>query len=193
MYDYIKGIYKGISKDSVILDNNGIGYKIFTSGYTMSKLPVPDGEVQLYVIQIVREDFLGLYGFSDREELELFERLTTVNGVGPKSALSLLSISSPENLKKAIVFEEESLLQRAPGIGKKTASRIILELKDIFRKENFTRDESDIQITSNMSEALEALMTLGYTQKEAETVLKTITKSMSVEETIKEALKQLIS
>ena len=141
---------------------------------------------------MVREDFLGLYGFSDRNELELFERLLTVNGVGAKSALSLLSISSPDSLKKAIVFEDEALLLRAPGIGKKTASRIILELKDRFKKENFTRDDKDLQITAALSEALEALMTLGYTQKEAETVLKTVTKSMTVEETIKEALKQLM-
>ncbi len=192
MYEYIKGIYKGITRDYVVLDNLGIGFKVFTSGNTMSKMPQINDEATLYIYQMVREDFLGLYGFSDRNELELFERLLTVNGVGAKSALSLLSISSPDSLKKAIVFEDEALLLRAPGIGKKTASRIILELKDRFKKENFTRDDKDLQITAALSEALEALMTLGYTQKEAETVLKTVTKSMTVEETIKEALKQLM-
>ena len=89
MYEYIKGIYIGINKDYIIVENNGIGYKIFTSGATMSSMPKNGEEVQLYLEQIVREDFIGLYGFDSSEELEMFKLLLTINGVGAKAALSL--------------------------------------------------------------------------------------------------------
>src|SRR5690554_2594934 len=113
MYDYIKGKFAGIFKDYVTVENSGIGYKIFTSGYTMAMMPQLNEDLILYLTQIVREDFIGLYGFSTREELELFLILITINGVGAKAALSLLSASSPENLKYATVHENESLLMKA--------------------------------------------------------------------------------
>ena len=103
MYEYIKGKYVGINKDYIIVENNGIGYKIFTSGATMSSMPKAGEEIMLYLEQIVREDFLGLYGFDTKEELEMFKLLLTVGGVGPKAALSLLSISRVNNLKYAIL------------------------------------------------------------------------------------------
>ena len=193
MYEYIEGQFKGIFKDYVVIDHQGIGYKIFTSGNTMARMPVFGEKTKVYLRQIVREDFLGLYGFCDREELELFEKLLTVTGVGAKSALSLLSIATPENLKKAMVFEDEVLLMRAQGIGKKSAQRIILELKDKFKKENLTAPDKNQQITISQAGALEALLSLGYTQKEAETVLKTVKTDLTVEETIKQALQFLMS
>ena len=98
MYEYIKGKYIGINKDYIVVENNGIGYKIFTSGATMAELPKSGEEVMLYVEQIVREDFIGLYGFIGKEELQMFKLLLSINGVGAKAALSLLSISRVTNL-----------------------------------------------------------------------------------------------
>ncbi len=112
MYEYIKGIYIGINKDYVIVENNGIGYKIFTSGATMSSMPKIGEEIKLYLEQIVREDFIGLYGFDTNEELEMFKLLLTINGVGAKAALSLLSISRVNNLKYAIMTGDEKHLCR---------------------------------------------------------------------------------
>lgn len=193
MYEYIQGQFMGIFKDYVVVDHQGIGYKIFASGNTMSHMPAMGASVRLYLRQIVREDFLGLYGFIDREELALFDLFLTVTGVGAKSALSLLSIATPDNIKKAIAFEDEVLLIRAQGIGKKTAQRIILELKDKFKKEGMTPPDRDVQISISQTEALEALLALGYTQNEANRVLKTVKGDLSVEETIKQALQSLMS
>ena len=96
MYEYIKGNYIGINKDYIVVENNGIGYKIFTSGATMSSVPENGAEITLYVDQIVREDFIGLYGFDSKEELAMFKLLLTVNGVGPKAGLSILSVLSSD-------------------------------------------------------------------------------------------------
>lgn len=192
MYEYIVGKFKGIFTDYIVVENNGIGYKVFTSGNTMSLLPHVDEEVKLNLVQIVREDFIGLYGFIEKEELELFKMLINVNGVGSKSALSLLSIASPENLKRAIIFEEENLLVRAPGIGKKSAQRIILELKDKFKHEDLSIDESKSEVKVFDVDAVNALLSLGYSEKEVDSALKNVEKSQSTEMIIKEALKHLM-
>lgn len=200
MYEYIKGKYIGINKDYVIIENNGIGYKIFTSGATMAEMPKVSEEVQLYLEQIVREDFIGLYGFKDREELEMFKLLISISGVGAKAALSLLSISRINNLKYAIIMEDDKHLCRAPGIGKKTAGRIILELKDKIKTDEVS-EGVDIQqgfediapINSNaIGEALGALLALGYSEKEAESALKKVNRQESVENIIKECLRVLM-
>ena len=200
MYEYIKGKYIGINKDYIIVENNGIGYKIFTSGATMSAMPKSGEEVQLYLEQIVREDFIGLYGFETKEELEMFKLLLGINGVGAKAALSLLSISRINNLKCAIITGDDKQLCKAPGIGKKTAGRIILELKDKLSKEDMIIDSEGLEeISGNnenyaikMNEALGALLALGYSEKEAELALKKANKEESVENIIKECLKNLM-
>ncbi len=200
MYEYIKGKYIGINKDYIIVENNGIGYKIFTSGATMSAMPKSGEEVQLYLEQIVREDFIGLYGFETKEELEMFKLLLGINGVGAKAALSLLSISRINNLKYAIITGDDKQLCKAPGIGKKTAGRIILELKDKLSKEDMIIDSEGLEeISGNnenyaikMNEALGALLALGYSEKEAELALKKANKEESVENIIKECLKNLM-
>lgn len=200
MYEYIKGKYIGINKDYIIIENNGIGYKIFTSGATMAEMPKVSEEVMLYLEQIVREDFVGLYGFNNREELEMFKMLISISGVGAKAALSLLSISRINNLKYAIMMEDEKHLCRAPGIGKKTAGRIILELKDKIKKDDVAIGvdiqegfEDVIQSSANtISEALGALLALGYSEKEAETALKKVNKQETLENIIKECLKVLM-
>ena len=201
MYEYIKGKYIGINKDYIIIENNNIGYKIFTSGATMAEMPGINDEVMLYLEQIVREDFIGLYGFKDREELEMFKLLLSISGVGAKAALSLLSISRINNLKYAIIMEDDKHLCRAPGIGKKTAGRIILELKDKIKKEDIMSGVDiqegfeDLQPTVNantVGEALGALLALGYSEKEAETALKQVDKTASLEDIIKDCLKVLM-
>lgn len=197
MYDYIRGKYIGINKDYIIVENNGIGYKIFTSGATMSDVPEAGEEITLYLEQIVREDFIGLYGFDSREELDMFKLLLNVNGVGPKAALSLLSISRVNNLKYAIMTGDEKHICRGVGIGKKTAARIILELKDKLQPDElldgaFEDEAGTTENTMAVSEALSALLALGYSEKEAEKVLKTVDKNDSVENIIKNALKALM-
>lgn len=197
MYEYIKGKYVGINKDYIIVENNGIGYKIFTSGATMSSIPKAGEEIMLYLEQIVREDFLGLYGFDSKEELELFKLLLTVSGVGPKAALSLLSISRVNNLKYAILTGDEKHICRGVGIGKKTAARIILELKDKLKSDELLDDPQNADNGTNenlmvLSEALSALLALGYSEKEAESVLKNVDKNESIENIIKASLKLLM-
>ncbi len=119
MYEYIKGEFIGINKDYVIIENNGIGYKIFTSGNTIASMPKVSEKVKLYLEQIVRQDFIGLYGFGTKDELKMFNLLLSINGVGAKAALSLLSISTVLNLKYAIIVGDEKHITRAPGIDKK--------------------------------------------------------------------------
>jgi Holliday junction DNA helicase RuvA len=197
MYEYIRGLFVGISKDYIIIDNNGIGYKIFTSGNTMLDLPELNGTVQLFLQQIIREDFMGLYGFSTKEELEMFNLLLGINGVGAKASLSLLSISNVNNLKYAILSGDEKTLTRAPGIGKKIAQRIILELKDKLNVEGLIGENNEQKGNyineSIVSEALEALKALGYSDKEAEKALSNVDKSESIENIIKKCLAFLMN
>lgn len=196
MYDYIRGTYMGINKDYVVVEAQGIGFKVFTSGNTMAMMPEKTKEVILYTTQIVREDFLGLYGFSTREELELFHVIITITGVGPKAALSLLSVSMPDRLKMAIINGNESLLLKAPGIGKKIAQRIILELRDKLHVDSTDSLDDDrkeeLAAENNLNEALAALISLGYTEKEAKGALKKLEESLPLEDTIKESLKLLM-
>lgn len=197
MYEYIKGKFVGINKDYAIIENNGIGYKIYTSGSTMAKMPSIGEEVLLYLQQMVRQDFIGLYGFLTKDEISLFNLVLTINGVGAKAALSLLSISNVSNLKYAILTGDEKTLMRAPGIGKKIAQRIILELKDKLTKSN-SEENNSISLAEqdgrgNLNEAMEALIALGYTEKEAEKALKNINIEDSLENIIKQSLKMLMN
>ena len=166
----------------------------------MAEMPKVSEEVMLYLEQIVREDFIGLYGFKDREELEDLKLLLSISGVGAKAALSLLSISRINNLKYAIIMEDDKHLCRAPGIGKKTAGRIILELRDKIKTDEVS-EGVDIQegfediVPSNansIGEALGALLALGYSEKEAESALKKVNRQESVENIIKECLRVLM-
>lgn len=199
MYEYIKGIFVGINKDYIVVDNNGMGYKIYTSGSTMAKMPKTNESVLLYIKQIVREDFIGLYGFLTKDEIEMFTLVISINGVGAKAALSLLSICSVSNLKYAIVSGDEKTIVRAPGIGKKIAQRIILELREkihIEQSETHNLSQlsgSDLVEDRKLIEVLGALISLGYSEKEAEKALKAINKEQSLENMIKDCLKYLMN
>ncbi|MBU3111347.1 Holliday junction branch migration protein RuvA [Clostridium lacusfryxellense] len=199
MYEYIKGVYIGICKDYIVVDNNGMGYKIYTSGSTMAKMPKPGDSVLLYIKQIVREDFIGLYGFLTKDEIEMFSLVISINGVGSKAGLSLLSICSVSNLKYAIVSGDEKTLIRAPGIGKKIAQRLILELREKIHIEqsvsNSLSQISGIDIAEDRKiiEVLGALISLGYSEKEAEKAIKDINKEQSLENMIKDCLKYLMN
>lgn len=199
MYEYIKGIFVGINKDYIVVDNNGMGYKIYTSGSTMAKMPKTNESVLLYIKQIVREDFIGLYGFLTKDEIEMFTLVISINGVGAKAALSLLSICSVSNLKYAIVSGDEKTIVRAPGIGKKIAQRIILELREKIHVEQCETHNlsqlsgSDLVEDRKLIEVLGALISLGYSEKEAEKALKAINKEQSLENMIKDCLKYLMN
>jgi len=189
-----------MSKDYIIIENENKGYKIHTSGSTMAQMPNINEAVKIYIEQIVREDYIGLYGFLTEEEREMFNLLLTINGVGSRATLSLLSISNVNNLKLAIINGDYGTLMKAPGIGKKIAQRIVLELKDKISKLNNTEVVSEglmganeFNINKNYSEALEALMGLGFTQKETEKALKDIDINRSLEEIIKNSLKHLMN
>ncbi|MEW8956490.1 Holliday junction branch migration protein RuvA [Clostridium sp.] len=201
MFEYIKGKFMGINKDYIIIENNEIAYKIYTSGNTMAQMPSLEEKVMVYLEQIVRQDFIGLYGFYTKEELEMFKLLITINGVGAKAALSLLSICSVNNLKYAVLTGDEKTITKAPGVGKKIAQRIILELKDKLKIDErllegdgiVLHDEENLYIDNKINDALEALISLGYNEKEAGKALSKIDNTKSLEEIIKDGLKHLIS
>lgn len=130
MIAHLRGTLVAVAADSVVVDVSGVGYRCLVPSSTRSRLPATGEEVRLHTSLQVREDSLTLYGFITREEFDLFELLLRVEGVGPKVALGVLSSSTPENIRRAIAFEDITALCRAPGIGKKTAQRIVLELKD---------------------------------------------------------------
>lgn len=198
MYEYIEGKYKGLNKDYVIIDNNGIGYKIFTSGNSICSMPLLNENVRLYVEQVVRQDFIGLYGFIDKQELEMFLKLININGIGAKVALSLLSVNTVDTLKKAICCSDETILMKASGVGKKSAQRIILELKDKFKFDNnqeIMDEKSDIDTSYKSLEATQALLSLGFEEKHINVVLLEVMERFpdeSLESIIKECLKNLM-
>ncbi|OFI05256.1 holliday junction ATP-dependent DNA helicase RuvA [Clostridium acetireducens DSM 10703] len=195
MYEYIKGKYMGMNKEYIIIENNDIGYKIYASGNTITNMPKINESVILYLQQIVKQDSIELYGFLTKEERNMFNILLTINGVGTKAAMSLLSITNVNKLKYAILSGDENTITRAPGIGKKTAQRIILELKDKIKLDNSEIDtiEDESYDSSKVWEALEALVSLGYSKSEAEKALNKIDKNQSIEDIIKNSLKYLMN
>ncbi|MDO5018257.1 MAG: Holliday junction branch migration protein RuvA [Lagierella massiliensis] len=192
MYAYIIGDIKAILQEEVIIENSGIGYRVFTTSNTISNLNTYE-TFKLYTEYIVREDGVYLYGFSTKEELELFKMLIKVSSIGPKVALSLLSTLNSNDIKYAIHSNDVNLLTNAPGIGKKTAGRIILELKDKIGKD--FEAPSDFDDTALKDDdytfAVEALISLGYVKNDVEKVLKNLDREMRLEDKIKLAMKNL--
>ena len=190
-----KLIYK--SPDHSIVDVNGIGYKIFTPLSTYYVLPKTEESVTLHIHTRVREDELKLFGFLTEEEQTIFEKLITINKVGPKLALGILSGMSPENLLTAIMSNDAARLSSIPGVGKKTAERLTLEMKDKLSDLTFVMEhQQETEVPEGPYEdALSALVNLGYKKPQAEKSLKSaynkIGKDGSLEDLIKESLNNL--
>lgn len=199
MYAYIKGKLEYKYNDCIVVEANGIGFEITVPLSTVENIGSAGEEVKVYTSLHVREDVMALYGFSTREELKMFELLKTVSGVGPKMAVSVLSSVSVSKFALAVITDDIKTLTQVQGIGKKTAQRIILELKDKIKKEQLTplsEGQSEIndavEKASRKFEAVNALMVLGYTAGEAEkAVLKVYSEDMELEMIIKNALKSL--
>lgn len=195
MYEYIKGSIAAIFSDYAVIENNGIGYRIYTSENSMSKFNTGDRDVVMYTYLHVREDIMVLYGFGEKEELSLFNMLIGISGIGPKAGLAILSAFTPRDVAIAIAGNNPKELTKAKGIGRKTAERIILELKDKFKaleKELLTGSEQLYENDSIADEAKTALMVLGYSLKEARgAVESSIEEKMTLEELIRACLKSL--
>ena len=202
MIAFIKGKIEEYGEEYVIIDNNGIGYYVNMPGTEVEKIKNNKDVVKLYTYQHVREDYIGLFGFLDKERLSMFKMLLNVSGVGPKAAISITSGIEPQSIILAIITNDEKTLCKAQGVGKKLAQRIILELKDKFKNYDFINEGNIDLANSNGSgsgsdnndstEALGALMALGYTRQEAVSALKNIDMSNGIEEIVKQALRSLM-
>lgn len=176
-----------IRNNYAVIDVNGVGYRAQVTSYTLGKL-AGMGEVGLFIHTHVREDAINLFGFLTLDELEIFELLISVSGVGPKSALGILSIADPKTIRTAVLNEDSSILTRVSGIGKKTAERVILELKGKVAE----MAEGEKAGATLDSEAIEALTAMGYNVSEAREALKHISSDVKdVGERVKSALKSL--
>jgi len=198
MIDFIKGKLSHVFGDAVVVENQGIGYRVMTSTGSIADFSVPGEDIVIYTEMIVREDAISLVGFSTRDELNMFQLLTSVSGVGPKVGIGILSSMPYGNVASAIASQDLKALQNAQGVGKKTAERIVLELKDKVPQTLSLQTHEHVQTSANESQgnykdALEALLSLGYTRSEAQGVLKQVDiESMTIEEIIKTALKKLM-
>ena len=196
MISYIKGNLEAKNLDNVIIDVGGIGYKIFMSIKSMNTLGDMGKEVKIYTYMRVREDDISLYGFCTNEELKMFEQLLGVSGVGAKLALSILSNISPSSFALAIITEDMNTIKSLPGIGAKSAQRIILELKDKMKTQDAIETEfipTKIEIKDDKTkDAIDALQVLGYAKKDIDSVISHIdVTGLSVEDIIKQGLKHL--
>ncbi len=195
MFEYMKGIAAEILLDKIIIEVNGIGYRINSS--LNSTAEVKKGEaITVYTYLAVKEDEVSLYGFASREELMFFKQLLSVSKVGPKVATAILSTYSPKKLSALILSSDFTAISKAPGVGKKTAERIVLELKDKVEGFGYI-DENQNPLSESVvntnHEAIEALISLGYTRLEAEKALNAVAEeNASTETLIKKALRWLV-
>lgn len=206
MFYYISGKLAMANPTTAVIDAGGVGYKLTISENTYNSLPPGHTQenpvAKLYTYMAVREDGIELFGFASETELSSFKMLLSVSGVGPKAAISILSLLTPEKFALAVCTEDRKTISKASGIGPKTAARIILELKDKLLKETDLNEAANASIESvapiktgsgKLSEAQDALMVLGYSRTEALNVLKNIdTQSLGLEDIIKQALKLLM-
>ena len=198
MFSYIKGTLEEIAEGFLVVDNHGIGYQIQTSAFVLDELPSIGAEVKIYTYLHVKEDSMTLFGFLTKEELLIFQLLLRVNGIGPKGALGILSALSVDELRFAVLAGDAKAISKAPGIGAKSAQRIILELKDKLDITEVLTDSGSVERTepkeaTAKNEAVQALVALGYSSSEA---LSAVTKAdvspdADVEEILKASLKQM--
>ena len=198
MFYHLEGTVAEFGQNLVVLDCNGIGFALNATVNTISQLRAGE-KAKLYIAESIGENNFDLFGFTDKSEKRSFEMLVSVSGIGPKAALSILSYNTPAGLALSIMNNDVKALTVAPGIGKKIAQRVILELKDKIGKELDVSD-SDFPVipaqtadSGNVSDALAALTVLGYSSLEVAPVMKTLdTSSMTAEQIIKAVLKQMV-
>ncbi len=188
MISFIRGTVVEETESSVILEAGHIGYEIYMTGNSMEKLRRANGEVKIHTYFHVKEDVMQLFGFLDRDDLEMFRLLLGVNGIGPKAALGILSGLTPDELRFAVLSDDVKTISRAPGVGKKTAQKMILELKDKLKLEDAFEKKlihvsaeaeiPDSSVRDGRKEAVEALTALGYSQTDA---LRAVSKVTGVE------------
>lgn len=195
MYYYIRGKYITRKDNFVVIEAGGIGYKIYTSALNSEKMPAVGTEITMYTHLYVREDVQDLYGFSSNEEITLFLQLMSVSGIGPKAALSIMSVMTCEQFALAVITNDTKAITKAQGVGPKVAQRIILELKDKLKTENALPEDikaTSVEQENHQSEAVTALVVLGYTANEAKRAVSGVDPELPVEIIIKEALKILM-
>lgn len=201
MFYYLRGTAKAVDSSAAVIDVGGVGYLLNVSSYTMGDVMNSKGnELTLYTYMAVREDAVELYGFADTLELDTFKLLITVSGIGPKAAMSILSTLTPGELAAAIACDDKKAISNAPGVGAKTAARVLLELKDKITKiadaEVPTQSESEkiapVSNSAALRDVQDALSALGYTKGEISSVIPKIEKNGDVESMIKQALKFLM-
>lgn len=196
MFYYIAGSLAHKGENFAVVDASGVGYKIYTSQSSLERMGAVGEAIKMHTHLYVREDIFDLYGFSSSEEMSMFLLLISVSGIGPKAALSLLSVMTPAQLALAIVTGDAKSITRAQGIGPKVAGRVVLELKDKIKNADMVSADvaaSGVSYSSgSTSEALEALVVLGYSPNEARTALSGIDTNQDLELIIKQALMQLM-
>ena len=197
MLYYVTGEVTVLEPGLAVIDCGGVGYGCRITAYTAGQLKL-NQKARLYITESIREDAYDLYGFQSREEQRCYELLISVNGVGPKAAMSILSSGGPQNFAMAVMTGDEKMLTCAPGIGKKTAQRIILELKDKLGGDAMELDFSTgpaaapMQNTGSLSLAQGALQELGYSPAEISAALKGADSSMTTEELVRYALRAMV-
>lgn len=203
MYAYIKGTLTEMTEDTVVVEAGGIGYNIKVSTTTADLLPGVGSEVKIYTYTLVREDAFSLYGFLTRDDLDIFKKLITVSGIGPKGGLAILSVMSADALRFAVAAGDAKAIAKAPGIGAKTAERVILDLRDKISIEDTLRSVgaagngtgADTGTADNMMkrEAIEALVALGYSASDATAAVKKVDvgEDATSESILKMALKHM--
>lgn len=201
MIYHLNGTLELCEEGSCVIDCNGVGYKLSISDNTYSSIVAHINEkMKLLTYLQVREDAVELYGFKTNDELSAFKLLITVSGVGPKAAMSILSLLTPDKLSMAICSEDTKTIAKASGVGAKTAARVVLELKDKIAKQVFASSSEAVSMqapisfakSSNLSEALDALVVLGYSRPEAQRALSGIDPSLDVTKIIPMALSKLM-
>lgn len=204
MIAYVNGILENLEEGNAVIDVNGFGVNVNISGSTMDRMPGIGEMVKLYTYTNVKEDTFSLFGFLSRDELNLFKMLITVNGIGPKGGLAVLSVLSPDDLRFAIISGDSASIAKAPGVGKKTAERITLELRDKIRvseddllSPSVTASGDDLtgDAAAAKDEAVAALVALGYNSSDAVKAVRKVIKSseapLDTEVLLKLALKEM--
>ena len=201
MIGYLKGELTEIKESYIVIEAGNIGYEVYLPSSSIMELPARGSTIKIYTYLHVREDAIGLFGFLTKDDLEMFKLLITVNGIGPKGALGILSAISADDIRFAVLSEDVKTIAKAPGIGNKTASKLILELKDKFKLEtafeqrliNQEEKRTGSGIIGKREEAIQALTVLGYSGSDALKIVNQIdiTEDMTSEEILKLCLKKM--